>query len=220
METKIKICGLRRMEDIEYVNEFCPDYIGFVFYPPSKRCVTKEQAKALKKRLKQGIKAAGVFVNQEIDEILTLCKEGIIDIIQLHGEENTEYIHLLKENLKAAGLDHDISIIKAFRIRDRKDIEEAEKMQNQADYLLLDAYGKEAYGGTGVTFEHELVPKDMAPYFLAGGICEENAEQVIKELHPFAIDLSSGVETEGFKDREKIKKIIEIVRTIKEEEHE
>lgn len=219
METKIKICGLRRREDIDYVNEFCPDYIGFVFYPPSKRYVSHKEANVLKKHLKQEIKAAGVFVNQEIDEILTLCKEEIIDIIQLHGEENTEYIELLKENLKNAGLEHKISIIKAFRIRNAQDIKEAEVMQNQVDYLLLDAYGKD-YGGTGVTFEHQLIPKGMAPYFLAGGICEENAAQVIKELHPFAIDLSSGVETEGFKDREKIKKIIEIVRTIKEEENE
>lgn len=220
MKTKIKICGLRRIEDIEYVNEFLPDYIGFIFFQKSKRYIGKEEAKKLKNLLNSNIKAVGVFVNQEIEEILTLCKEEIIDIIQLHGEETTEYISVLKEELRQAGILQKISIIKAFRIRDKQDMESAIKMQRQVDYLLLDAYGKDAYGGTGESFNHEIIPRDMPPYFLAGGIQESNIENIIKATHPFAVDLSSGVETEGFKDKEKIKKIIEIVRNIKEEEHE
>lgn len=220
METKIKICGLRRKEDVAYVNEFCPDFVGFIFFKASKRYISKEQAKELKELLNPKIKAAGIFVNQETDEILSLCKEGIIDIIQLHGEENTEYINLLKEKLKKAGLDRKISIMKAFRVKGKQEIEAAVKMQNQVDYLLLDAYGKDAYGGTGESFQHELIPKDMPPYFLAGGIGEDNLAEIIKTMHPFAVDISSGAETNGMKDKEKIKKIIEIVRSIKEEEHE
>lgn len=220
METKIKICGLRRPEDIAYVNEFSPDYIGFIFFKKSKRYVSKENAKNLKKLLNSKIKAVGVFVNEDADEILSLCKEEIIDIIQLHGEENAEYINLLKVKLKQCGLEQKISIIKAFRVKGNQEIRAAIKMQSQVDYLLLDAYGKEAYGGTGESFRHELIPKDMPPYFLAGGIDEDNVAEIIRTMHPFAVDLSSGVETEGFKDKEKIKKIIEIVRSIKEEEHE
>ncbi|MBQ4529526.1 MAG: phosphoribosylanthranilate isomerase [Lachnospiraceae bacterium] len=220
METKIKICGLRRPEDIAYVNEFLPDYIGFIFFPKSKRYVTNEEAKKLKNFLNPEIKAVGVFVNEEIDKIITLCKDGIIDIIQLHGDENTEYINLLKEKLRELGLEQKISIMKAFRVKGKQDIEAALKLQNQTDYLLLDAYGKEAYGGTGETFRHELIPKDMPPYFLAGGIGVDNVVEIIVKMHPFAVDLSSGVETNGFKDKEKIKKIIEMVRSIKEEEHE
>ena len=220
METKIKICGLRRPEDIAYVNEFLPDYIGFIFFPKSKRYVTNEEAKKLKNFLNPEIKAVGVFVNEEIDKIITLCKDGIIDIIQLHGDENTEYINLLKEKLRELGLEQKISIMKAFRVKGKQDIEAALKLQNQTDYLLLDAYGKEAYGGTGETFRHELIPKDMPPYFLAGGIGVDNVVEIIVKMHPFAVDLSSGVETNGFKDKEKIKKIIKMVRSIKEEEHE
>lgn len=220
METKIKICGLRRPEDIAYVNEFLPDYIGFIFFPKSKRYVNKEEAKKLKNLLNPKIKAVGVFVNKDLDEILTLCKEGIIDIIQLHGEENTEYINLLKEKLNQLELEQKISIMKAFRVKEKQDIETAIKMQSQVDYLLLDAYGKDSYGGTGESFQHELIPKDMPPYFLAGGIREDNVVEIIKTMHPFAVDLSSGVETNGLKDKEKIKKIIEMVRNIKEDEHE
>lgn len=201
--TKIKICGLKRPCDIEYVNEYMPDFIGFVF-ADTKRKVDDKTAYELKNMLNPKIKAVGVFVNEDIKHIAELANKKIIDIIQLHGDEDSTYI----ENLRKMT---DKEIIKAVRVRDSECISKSEKIN--ADYILFDTFVKaNIYGGTGKTFDRKLIDKVSRNYFLAGGLNADNIEQVLEECSPYAVDISSGVETDGFKDKEKIKKIIDIVR--------
>lgn len=200
---KIKICGLKREEDIEFVNEFMPDYIGFVF-ANTKRKVEDEKARELKRQLNSGIKAVGVFVNDDVEHVAWLANEGIIDVIQLHGDETNEYINNLRKLT-------DKEIIKAIRVKDADSIEQG-RMFN-ADYLLLDTFvQKDVYGGTGKTFDRKLIPDDIDDYFLAGGLSADNLEQALLECNPYAVDLSSSVETDGVKDREKIKEVMRIVK--------
>lgn len=199
--TKIKICGLKRERDIEYVNEFLPEFAGFVFYPKSKRYVDFEKAKFLKSKLDKNIKAVGVFVNEDIENILFLCNNNIIDIVQLHGNEDEEYIKKLKEKTEKP-------IIKAVRIDENKD-DYSSLFNTSADYILLDSTA-----GSGKTFDWEKVSLPQKPFFAAGGINIENAEKAIKIFTPFALDISSGVETDGVKDSEKIKDIINLIRRI------
>lgn len=203
--TKIKICGLFRSVDIDMVNEALPDYIGFVF-AKSKRQVNDALAKELKARLNPNIKAVGVFVNEDIDKIIWLCRENIIDIVQLHGEENEETIKELKININNP-------IIKATRVKDSKDIKNVGGLSS--DYLLLDAYKEGQYGGSGDVFDWSIISKISKPYFLAGGINSDNILQAINRVKPYAIDISSGVETDGVKDRVKIIDIISKVRQVK-----
>lgn len=201
--SKIKICGLSRPEDILAINEYPPDYIGFVF-SKSRRRVTEEQARLLKASLSPQIEAAGVFVNEPVSFIAGLVEKGIIDLVQLHGDEDEAYIQSLKQELSCP-------IIKAVRVQSKEQIIEAQRLP--CDYLLYDTYSKNAYGGTGDRFSWDMIPKDMSkPIFLAGGINESNAPQAVKEVRPYCIDVSSGAETDGFKDKEKIKQIINIVR--------
>lgn len=202
---KIKICGLRRKEDIDYVNRYMPDYVGFVF-AGSKRQVTKEEAAELKGRLKSGIKAAGVFVNEKPEVIADICRRGIIDLIQLHGDEDLRYI----EKLKAMT---DKPLIRAVRVRTPEQVLEAQKLP--CEYLLLDTYTKESYGGSGRTMDRSLIPRLKKPWFLAGGLSAEVLPEAMEEVSPFGFDVSSGAETDGFKDEEKIRKIIEIIRRAK-----
>ncbi len=196
---KIKICGLSRECDIDFANEAKLDYVGFVF-ANSRRKITKEQAYILKKKLNSDIKTVGVFVNEDINFILELLNENIIDIIQLHGHEDEKYMLELKRKT-------DNPIIKAITV-DKKDFI-SNFSTTFADYLLLDS----GAGGTGVKFDWNLLDKEIKkPFFLAGGIDAENVEQAIKLINPFAIDISSGVETNGYKDRYKI---LDIVRRVK-----
>lgn len=207
--TKIKICGLRREEDIQFVNEYKPDFIGFVF-ADTKRKVEAETARKLKSMLSPEIKAVGVFVNEDIEYVAWLANEGIIDMIQLHGDENSEYIDALRKLT-------DRKIIKAVRVKDADAIECGKKLNT--DYLLLDTFvSKDIYGGTGQAFDRKLIPQDIGDYFLAGGLGADNLEQVLTECKPYAVDLSSSVETEGFKDKEKIREVIQIVRRSGESE--
>lgn len=199
---KIKICGLTREVDIEYVNEYNPDYIGFIFYKLSRRLITKEKAKVLKTCLSRSIKAVGVFVNEDINVIRDIWEADIIDLIQLHGDETEEYIIRLKEITKAP-------IIKAIRVRDKEQIKISSK--TCADFLLFDSYNKNMYGGTGEKFNWEIIDEINKPFFLAGGIGLEDIKQA-KALGAYAIDVSSSVETDGVKDRDKIKDIINGVR--------
>lgn len=195
--SKIKICGLTRECDIEAVNEAQPDYIGFVF-AKSRRQVSREQAIKLRRLLAANIMVAGVFVNADIFEIAGLLDEGVIDIVQLHGQETESYIFGLRQLT-------DKPIVKAFSINCAKDLLEAADCS--ADFLLLD-HGK---GGSGISFDWQLLEGFKRDYFLAGGLKEDNVEKALK-LSPYAVDLSSGVETNGLKDR---KKIINIVRRVK-----
>ena len=187
---KIKICGLSRECDIDYVNEALPDYAGFVF-AESKRKVSISQAFTLSRRLNPSIKAVGVFVDHEISFIRDILDRGIIDIVQLHGHESDEYI-------SAVGA----PVIKAIRLNDNRECYDC-----PADYILFDS----PLAGSGSTFDWRLIPKIDKPFFLAGGINTGNIREALK-LNPYAIDVSSGVETDGRKDRDKI---LEIVRSVR-----
>ena len=204
--TRVKICGLTRKEDIFCINKAMPDYIGFVF-AKSRRQVSNQQAFQLKGLLDQNIKAVGVFVNESKQTILDICNNGIINIIQLHGDEDADYIKHLKEKTSCP-------IIKAIRVKSSTDIEKAKHLP--CDRLLLDTYQKDAYGGCGAVFDWSLIPRDTKPYFLAGGLSPENIEEAISTLHPYAVDISSGVETDGYKDPQKILKLMERIRSVNE----
>ena len=204
MMTRIKFCGLTRKCDIEAVNELGPEYIGFVFWPRSKRVVTREQASELKAMLDPSIKAVGVFVDEDIEVVKSLLNDDIIDIAQLHGSEDGTYINDLKMSTGKP-------VIKAFKIRSEDDGRQAE--ESPADMVLLDS-GM----GTGKTFNWEIIKGVKRPFFLAGGLAPDNAAEAIRELHPYALDVSSGIETEGIKDIKKMADFYEAVR--KEDEHD
>lgn len=197
---KIKICGLFRQEDVDYVNEAIPDYIGFVF-AKSRRQVTVEQAEKLRKNLESGIQVVGVFVNAPIEDAVSLLKNGVIDIAQLHGSEDEAYMMRLKSETHC-------QIIKAIRVERTEDILNAQS--SPADFLLLD----HGAGGTGKAFDWKLIQECRKPYFLAGGIHAGNIKQAMETGNPFAIDLSSGVETEGVKDKNKILEVVRRVRNV------
>ena len=201
--TKIKICGLSRIKDIEAVNQILPDYIGFVF-AQSKRRVNLKTAKQLKDVLDKRIQAIGVFVNESHEQITELCGRGIIDMVQLHGDEDEGYIRKLKEQISAP-------VIKAVRVQSTGQIINAQKIP--CDYLLLDTYQKDVYGGSGKRFDWSLIPEGIKPFFLAGGIDLKNAHDALTQSHPYCLDVSSGVETGGLKDAQKIKEIVQIVRS-------
>ena len=201
--TKIKICGLRRREDILAVNEAKPDYCGFIIeFPSSFRSVTADEVRELVKELDPEIRPVGVFVNAPMELVRTLLDDGTLALAQLHGQEDESYIRELKTYT-------DKLIIKAFSIKTAEDIEKA--LQSPADYILLDQGG----GGTGKTFDWSLIPEIQRPFFLAGGIGTSNLGQAIREIHPYAVDLSSSVETEKRKDPMKIRQVVDIVREIK-----
>lgn len=194
---KIKICGLKRLKDIDIANKYKIDYAGFVF-AESKRKVTHKLASQMKEKISSDIPVVGVFVDANSKEILKLYNDNIIDIAQLHGNENEEYIKNLKEKT-----DYNLKIIKAIEMSETVDLSKYDN--SLADYLLLDN-GK----GSGETFDWRLIRKDLKKdFFLAGGLNSENISQAIEEFKPYAIDLSSSVETNGFKDEEKIKKVME-----------
>ena len=192
---KIKICGLKRREDIEYVNKYQPDYIGFVF-AGKKRKLTYDQVVDLKKYLTSSIQVVGVFVNEDISFVEKLVKEHVIDLVQLHGQEDQKYIQALKEKV-------DVSIIKAIQIKNEDSFNE----HYDVDYYLYD----HGTGGTGESFDWSKIKEVDKPVFLAGGINLLNIDDALKK-NVYALDVSSGVETDGFKDEKKIKKIVRRVR--------
>lgn len=197
---KIKICGIKRLEDIEMVNKYKPDYIGFVF-ADSKRKVSHDLAKILKGSLDSDIISVGVFVDSPEEEILDLFNDGVIEIAQLHGGESEQYILDLKKKTN-----NELKIINAIEMNQEVNLREYN--DSNSDYLLLDS-GK----GSGKTFDWSLIGKDLdKEFFLAGGINSENVVQAIDEFSPFAVDLSSSLETDGVKDENKIKEIMEIIR--------
>ena len=201
--SRIKICGLRRPEDIAAVNEARPDYCGFIVeYPKSRRSIDRATLRELVQGLREEIVPVGVFVNAPKELVAELLEEGTIQIAQLHGQEDESYIRELKTYT-------DKLIIKAFSIKTAEDIEKA--LQSPADYILLDQGG----GGTGKTFDWSLIPEIQRPFFLAGGIGASNLGQAIREIHPYAVDLSSSVETEKRKDPMKIRQVVDIVREIR-----
>ena len=196
---KIKLCGLMRPCDIEAVNELQPDYIGFVFAKKSRRYVSPEKAEKLKAMLAPGIQAVGVFVNEEPAQIVSLLEAGTIDVAQLHGQESETEIRRLRELT-----DH--PLIQAFRIDTDQDVERANA--STADYVLLDS----GAGGTGTVFDWDLLQAIRRPYFLAGGLDTENLGTVKAKLNPYGIDVSSGIETDGYKDKEKMTAFVAAAR--------
>lgn len=212
---KIKICGLKRNEDVDYVNQSMPDWIGFVF-AGEKRKIDYETAKTLKQALNQQIHSVGVFVNADISFVTRLVQDGILNIVQLHGDENLDYITELKESLVKIGKG-DTPIIKAVRVRNAEQILEDEKLP--VDYLLLDAFKEDEYGGSGKVFDHTLIPDLQKPYILAGGIGVDNVTSILKTLaeqgrSPVCVDVSSSVETDGFKDKVKIDELVKMVKSL------
>lgn len=199
---KIKICGLRRGEDISYANELCPDFAGFIM-APSKRQISCQTAVELKKRLRGDIPAVGVFVNQPVQEMVKCVECGAIDWIQLHGDETEDTIQELKKYVSAP-------IIKAVRVKSGEDCLRADGLS--CDYLLFDTFSEKMYGGTGHTFSWEIIPSGLRhPYFLAGGIDCGNIDEALR-TGCYAVDVSSGAETEGVKDRAKMEQLIRAVR--------
>lgn len=196
--TKCKLCGLTRPADIAAANALRPEYIGFVLAPKSRRYLPPARAAALKKQLAPGITAVGVFVNEPPQAVAALLNGGIIDAAQLHGGEGEDYIKQLRTLT-------DKPLIQAFTIRTPQDIESAE--QSTADYILLDSGA-----GSGTTFDWALLQPIRRPYFLAGGLNPQNVAQAIQALHPFAVDVSSGIEQNGQKDAEKMAAFVAAVR--------
>ena len=198
--TKIKICGLRRPEDIAYVNEAKPDFAGFIIdVPKSRRNVPQEKVRELTALLSPEILPVGVFVNAPMETILSLVTDGTLKAVQLHGQESQSYLEELKKQVA-------VPLIRAFSIRSPEDLTEAEK--SPADFVLLD----NGAGGTGETFDWSLLSSFDRPFFLAGGLRLENITEAVSRFHPYALDLSSGVETEGYKDKEKIIAAVAAVR--------
>ena len=206
---KIKMCGLRRPDDIIYANECLPNYIGFVF-AESRRKVSGREAKKLGEQLDPSIKKVGVFVNEPLRSLISISEEAGLDIIQLHGDEGEEYIKEVKHETGK-------ELWKAVRVRLVKDIQEAQRLP--ADKLLLDSFSEESYGGTGKVMDFAVLDQAdiRKPYFIAGGLTVENLPEILKKAEPYGIDISSGIETEGVKDREKMLKVIQCVRGGKDE---
>jgi phosphoribosylanthranilate isomerase len=200
---RIKICGLYRDCDVEWVNRWEPDYAGFVCYPPSHRYVTKEQIRVFRKQLSQEIPAVGVFVNEPVESVAAYLNEGILQTAQLHGQEDAAYISELRK------LAPDCRIWKAYKIRSEEDLKQAEA--SAADRVLLD----NGYG-TGKCFDWSLLSGYglKREFLLAGGLSPENAEEAVRAFHPWGIDVSSGVETDRKKDPEKIRQMIEKIRRL------
>lgn len=195
---KIKICGLRRPQDIQAVNQYKPDYIGFVFAPVSKRFVSPQQAAELKAQLSPDIACVGVFVNEDKEIIADLLDKHIISIAQLHGQETEDDICWIKRKTKA-------QVVKAVSVHEKADITRWE--DSSADYLLFD-HGS---GGTGKTFDWSLLTDCRKRYFLAGGIDVQNLKEALNQ-GAYAVDISGGAETDGWKDAKKIEQLVRMVR--------
>ena len=217
---KVKMCGISKVETIPAVVEAKPDYMGLVF-APSKRQVTVDQAKTLveelhkqyTKRYNNGaeqsnndeIKTVGVFVNETLDNLVSIATEANLDVVQLHGDEDEAFIQSLKERTN-------VEVWKAVQIRSAADAEAW--IDSSADMLLFDAYHKDERGGTGEVFDWSCLDEFERPFMLAGGIDSTNVARAIRTVRPYGIDISSGIETDGVKDDEKIKAFTNIVRTI------
>ena len=209
--TKVKICGLKSLTDVEIVNKYLPEYVGFVF-ADTKRFVSDELASKMKQALDQRIQSVGVFVNEPQEHIISLYEQGIIDLVQLHGDESMEYIHELKKKINAP-------IIKAVRVQNAEQVRE--ELQQEADFMLFDTYKKGTYGGSGERFSLVILEESLKeeenkrPYFLAGGLTPDNITEVLGSVYCYCVDVSTGVETDGSKDEEKVREFIERVRGVK-----
>lgn len=212
---KIKLCGMMKPCDIEYANRIKPDFVGFIF-ANTRRKISAAQAKQFREALDAEIPAVGVFVNEDISVITSLVQNGCIDMIQLHGEEDADYIRRLREAC-------DVPVIKAVKVQTVEQIRQAAALP--VDYLLLDTYRKGVLGGTGEAFDWELLREAKAaagdtaegelfgkPYFLAGGLHAGNLREAAA-LGSYGLDVSSGIETDGSKDFDKMAEVVKLVRS-------
>lgn len=201
--TKIKICGIRRIEDCQYLNEFKPDYAGFILSKPFWRCIDLNKLSELDNVLSKQIKRVGVFVNETVEYILQYTP--LLDIIQLHGDETENFINDLRAKT-------DCEIWKAIRVKSADEINKTCKLP--VDKLLIDSYSDNTYGGSGKVANWDLI-KDCEiskPFLLAGGISADNCSEAVNSVKPFGLDISSSVETDKVKDSKKIKEIISLIR--------
>ncbi|MER2062985.1 MAG: phosphoribosylanthranilate isomerase [Aerococcus urinaeequi] len=199
---KVKICGLRRPEDIEAANAAKPDYVGFIFVPETKRYVAPDLAASFRRDLAADIQTVGVFVNAPIEEIVAICQAGTIDLVQLHGEEDQAYIEHLKSQVNQ-------DIIKSVAVGDELVVD-----SNQADYLLFDSLSP-SRGGSGKVFDWQMVSAyQEKPFFLAGGLGIGNIEEALKVVRPYAVDASSSLETDGVKDPVKMQEFVAKIREV------
>lgn len=196
--TKIKLCGLFRPCDIDIANQLKPDYIGFVFAPKSKRYLSAQTASQLKKQLHPSIKTVGVFVEEMPSVIAELLNCDIIDLAQLHGKNASSTIRQLRTLTEKP-------LIQAFQIETEEEIQAANL--SPADYILLDS----KFSGSGTVFDWNLLSKITRPYFLAGGLTIQNVSDAVKMFHPYAVDVSSGIETDGYKDKNKMTAFVQAV---------
>ncbi len=205
--TKIKLCGLSRIEDILAANSLKPDYIGFVLWDKSSRYVSRDKALELKRLLLPGIRAVGVFVDEDPRVVASYLNDGIIDLAQLHGKEDRDYIRQLRRYAP------DAEIIKALQIRADKSLDEmlTEFRGTEPDYFLIDSGT-----GSGQTFNWDIIRETEIerPFFLAGGLDADNVTSAIRQLRPFAVDVSSGIETDRVKDPEKMKAFVEAAKSL------
>lgn len=203
MSVKIKLCGMFREQDIDYVNEAMPDYIGFiVLFPKSHRNIDHETALKLKKRLSPDIKSVCVSVNAPAEKFAEFANSGAADMLQLHGSEDADYIARLRRLT-------DVPLIKAVKVTSPEDIEKAQELD--VDFLLLDSGT-----GSGKTFDHSLINREKItkPFFLAGGLTPGNLREAAGNIQPYGVDMSSGIETDRVKSREKILAAVEAARNI------
>jgi len=207
---KIKICGIRRPEDVIVLNQLMPDYAGFVF-ADSKRQISVREAERLSEMMDRNITRVGVFAGQSPEFIAELLNAGIIHRAQLHGDENQEYRIELKKRIRKP---ENRKLILAYRINTKKDIRSINI--EEEDDLLLDS-GITASGGSGLTFDWSVTDGMNRSFFLAGGLNEKNIASAVKQVRPWAVDVSSGVETDGYKDPEKMHRFISELRRAEEQ---
>jgi phosphoribosylanthranilate isomerase len=198
---KVKVCGVKNCDIVPTLNKLTPDYVGFILSQGYKRSITKQTAQQIKAALSPRIKTVGVFVNEDINNIVEFLKDGIIDVVQLHGDEDEEYIISLKNAFPA-------TVIKSVGVESDKVLPYPEN----CDYLLLDAYDKKLRGGTGRKVEWRSYPELDKPFFLAGGITAENVAEAAKSVKPFGVDSSGGLETDGVKNVDKVERYIKNAR--------
>ncbi len=201
---KLKLCGLRFPEDVTMINEYGPDYIGFVF-AGTKRRITPEAAAELGGLLNSGIKKVGVFVNEPPEALALTAKTANLNAVQLHGNENEEYIQAVRKI-------YDGEIWKAVRVRCPMDVTEAQGLS--ADMLLYDSFVQGEYGGSGKRADLSAIlsAKPEKPFFLAGGLNAQNLEEILASIRPYGLDISSGFETDGKKDRHKLKALMNALK--------
>ncbi len=197
---RVKICGINSPEDVEIVNELKPDYVSFAFYK-NKRQVTYEKARKLKQILDKDIRVIGVFVDENTNVVASAANDDLLDVIEFHGNEGPGEIERIKAFTSKP-------IIQGFRIRSRADVEVA--LDSHADSILMYSDSE-----CGVPMDWKLLTNVTRPYFLAGGLNADNIEKAIKICHPFAVSVTTGVETDGIKDREKMAAFIKMARRTK-----